>query len=400
MDIHLDPVGGVAGDMFVAAVLDAFPQLEAGMLDSIAAVAPAAHVTCRLERHRDHVLQGARFIVEEAGHAHRHAHGHDHHHASWRGIREALWKAPLSPAVRDHAVGIFTLLADAEARVHGVPPEEVTFHEVGAADSIADIVGAAHLVASLGVAGWSTAPLPLGAGRVQTQHGPLPVPAPATALLLQGLPVHDDRIPGERVTPTGAAILRHLRCAAQAPADARIMAATGIGFGARRLPGLPNCLRLLALEPPAAEAEHRELAVIEFEVDDQSPEELALGLERLRAEPAILDALQMPAVGKKGRLMAHLQVLARGAEVETAIAACFRETTTIGLRHRRVGGAALRRRSETVEVDGHAVRVKVVERCGRGETAKAEIDDAAAAGGSHAERTRLRQRAERAVLGE
>jgi uncharacterized protein (TIGR00299 family) protein len=388
MDLHLDPIGGVAGDMFIAAILDAFPNLERDMFASVAAAAPAARLECRLVRWRDQALSGARFIVEDRTPS-------DHAHASWRGIRESLAAAPLRAPVRECATAIFALLAEAEAQVHGVAPDEVTFHEVGAADSIADIVGAAHLIAALGGANWSTAPLPLGGGRVQTQHGLLPAPAPATALLLKGLPVHDDGVPGERVTPTGAAILRHLNCAARASGDARVMVATGIGFGSRRLPGLPNCLRVLVLERAAQEADHRELAVIQFEVDDQSPEELALGLERLRADPSVLDVLQIPAIGKKGRMSVHIQALARADATEAAIAACFRETTTIGLRHSRVAGAVLRRRAATVEVDGRPMRVKVVERPG-GPTAKAEIDDAE--GASHAERARRRARAAETAL--
>ena len=387
--LHLDPLGGVAGDMFVAALLDAAPAQQAACARAVESVARAP---CRLLRHHDDVLSGARFAVEAE--ASRHA------HAAWHDIRARLHAAPLDPAVQGHAIGIFAALAEAEARVHGIEPEAVTFHEVGAVDSIADIVAAAVLIAAQdgadGPASWSCGPLPLGAGRVQSAHGWLPVPAPATALLLEGFATIDDGIGGERVTPTGAAILRHLRADRPAPPGARRLLGTGIGFGTRRLPGLSNVLRVLVSErQPAARAapDHRELAVISFEVDDQTAEDLATGLDRIRAVAGVHDALQMPAFGKKGRMTAHVQVLAAPEAMEAAVAACFRETSTIGLRTALVAGRALSRTVADVSVGGRTVRVKRVERPD-GVSGKAECDDVRAEPG-HAARTRLRQAAER-----
>ena len=310
-----------------------------------------------------------------------------------------LEAAPLDAAVRTGAIAIFGHLAHAEAHVHGIAPDDVTFHEVGAWDSIADIVAAAHLVAALAPARWTVGPLPQGRGRVSTAHGWLPVPAPATVVLLRGFDVLDDGVDGERVTPTGAAILRHL-CPNGTGTPVRVprrLGRMGIGFGTRILSGLSNCIRLMSYEDaaPAAGA-HRSLGVIEFEVDDQSAEELAMGLDRLRAHPDIFDVVQMPVFGKKGRIMTHVRALVRADAMDGAVAACFRETTTIGLRHHRVSGAALPRRSDTVEVDGVAVRVKVVERPG-GPTAKAEADDVLTTEG-HAARAALRREAERVAL--
>ena len=423
MHIQLDAVGGVAGDMFVAAMLDAFPGLEAGVRAAAAAAAP---VESRLVAHNDGVLQGRRFLVALQGSSapveECHAHGDHHHkhhsdgavrhdsahgshsHRRWSAIRTDLRAAALEPAVRDAAVAMFEGLARAEAQVHGIDVETVAFHEVGAWDSIADIVAAAHLVTHCGATSWSVGPLPLGSGRVKTAHGPLPVPAPATALLLRGMAAIDDGVPGERVTPTGAAILRHLvgQQAVQAMRP-RTIGRTGTGFGARTLPGLSNCLRVMVLEEassepagkPTATSTHRDLTVIEFEVDDQSAEDLAMGLDRLREHRDIVDVVQMPAFGKKGRMMTHVRALAR-AGGEDAIAACFRETTTIGLRHHLVDGAALPRTVSTVEIDGRPMRVKTVERPG-GRTAKAEADDALRHE-THAVRTGLRREAERLAL--
>jgi len=383
LHLHFDPVGGVAGDMFIAALLDAFPDLGEG---AVAAAQTLAPVQCRLLRHRDDVLAGARFEVVEAHH-------HHHHHTQWSDIRARIAGCGLAPAVRRHATGIFAALADAEGRVHGIDPEDVSFHEVGAADSIADILAAAWLIDAIGPASWSVSPLPLGSGQVRTAHGMLPVPAPATALLLEGFEVVDDGVPGERVTPTGAAILRYLGCGMR-PVGLRLQR-SGIGFGTRTLPGRSNCLRLLVFDTVASSGSHRDLLVVMFEVDDQSGEDLATGIDRLRAHPAVHDVLQMPAFGKKGRLASHIQVLAQPEAIEDVIEACFQETTTIGLRTQIVAARALPRRMAEVPLDGATVRVKLVDRPG-GATGKAELDDLAATA-THAGRARLRRRAEDAA---
>ncbi|KST60741.1 hypothetical protein AO398_12700 [Methylobacterium sp. GXS13] len=422
MHIHLDALGGVAGDMFAAALLDAFPEHLDGVRASVRAVDP--RIACAASAHNDGILRGSRFAVSDPGaeaapaphrhgghadhhhhdhhhHDHPHSHAHDpahHGHRPWSEIRAELERAELAPAVRAHALAIFGHLAEAEARVHGIAVDAVAFHEVGAYDSIADIVAAAHLIAALDVRSWSVSALPLGSGRVRTQHGPLPVPAPATTLLLEGFPTLDDGIAGERVTPTGAAILRHL-CGLD-PGRGRpsfTIGRSGIGFGTKVLPGLSNCLRVLVLDEAAASRPDRgELAVLAFEIDDQSGEDLAMGLDRLRAEPGVRDVVQMPVLGKKGRMMAHIQVLVQPESLEAAIAACFRETTTIGLRHHRVARAVLDREAVTVAPEGHSVRVKVVDRPGRG-TAKAEADDALRQAGQ-ADRARLRREAEALAL--
>jgi uncharacterized protein (TIGR00299 family) protein len=379
--LHLDAIGGIAGDMFAAALLHADPAHERGCLRAAEAV---AGVPCRLLAHRDAVLSGARFWVAEA---------EGHHHTAWADIRARLHRADLPAGARRHALGIFSVLAEAEARVHGIPPDEVAFHEVGAADSIADIVAAGWLIDAQGAATFGVGPLPLGGGRVRTAHGMLPVPAPATALLLEGFATIDDGVGGERVTPTGAAILRHLGANAAPPPGARTLLASGIGFGTKTLPGLSNVLRVLVSERAAADARagqiHRQLAVIEFEVDDQTPEDLSVALDHIRGVAGVRDVTQTPALGKKGRITAHIQVLADEAALEAAAEACFFETSTIGLRTRLTDARMLPR--ATAEACG--VRVKRVERPG-GATAKVESDDLADTEG-YAARRRRRAEAER-----
>jgi len=430
--IHLDPLGGIAGDMFVAALLDAFPELEETVRNSIDELSLGPDCECRLELHTDGTLVGRRFIVGVPVQPLSHRHGpadprghagdekklsqvseppsvrrdqawpeswHNHKHRRWRDIRELLQNARLPGAVRQHAVSIFQLLAHAEARVHGVAEEEVTFHEIGAVDSICDIVAASALIASLH-ANWSVAPLPLGQGRARSEHGPLPVPAPATVLLLQGFETIQDGFSGERVTPTGAAIVRYL-CSRQFPPSVpRVLERSGIGFGIRTIAGLSNCVRVLVsreLVQSASPLTHRELTVIEFDVDDQSPEDLCVGLDRIRALDGIHDVVQFSGIGKKGRSFAHIRILAAPAMLERTIEACFAETTTIGLRYYTVNGRALARSINSVEVDGRRMRVKSVERLSGHWTAKAEIEDVAREG-NQSERTRLRRQAENIVL--
>ncbi len=402
MEVHLDLVGGLAGDMFIAALLDAFPEHERAVTSAIQTVSSELPVACVLRAFKDDVLQGRQFCVSAAARSGARAPflpaADAHSHTSWAHIRRRLEEAALSPAVIAHAIQIFTLLAEAEATVHGIEVEQVSFHEVGAWDSIADIVGAAALIEALCVSHWSTSPVPLGSGRVATAHGVLPVPAPATARLLTGMTLIDDGVGGERVTPTGAAILRYLcppRASGTSPSRTRKLIASGTGFGSRRLPGLSNHVRVLCFEPALEAPAQRRIEVLEFEIDDQSSEDLAAGLDRLRTHAGVLDVTQSPVFGKKGRIMIHVQVLARAAHAEAVIDACFRETTTLGLRRRSVQGIGLERHMHHVQVDGQSLRVKVAKRPG-GCTAKAESDDMLSH--TQAGRAALRRRAESEAL--
>ncbi|HMM74889.1 MAG TPA: LarC family nickel insertion protein [Gammaproteobacteria bacterium] len=395
MHLHLDAVGGVAGDMFVAALLDLAPQLADGAIAATRAAGLDEAVRVAHMPVDDGVMSGSRFVVslpagddEPGDHAHARVH---HDHVRWIDLRTRLAAAALAPKVRERAIAIFAELADAEARVHGRPIDAIGFHEVGAWDSIADIVAAAWLIEELGATAWSCGPLPLGSGRVRTAHGLLPVPAPATVLLLEGLPCFDDGEPGERITPTGAAILRHLAPRSGLGATPRVLSRTGHGFGTRRLRGVPNVLRVLTFEDlPAADCIGiDEITTLSFEVDDQTPEDLAVGLERLRAEPGVLDVVQGTVLAKQGRQAAAIRVLTEPAASEAVAAACFRETTTLGVRLARTERRVLVRETSSA-ADG--VRVKRARRPG-GMTLKAEISTLATAG-DHAARERRRRAAE------
>lgn len=395
MHLHLDAVGGVAGDMFIASVLDAFPDLRDGLIAAIRAAGLPGDIGLAVVDHHDHALTGARFLVDE-----KHHRGAEHHrHTSFGDIRSMLERAPLDAAVRARAIAIFSLLAQAEGKVHGVAPEQVSFHELGEWDSIADIVGAAWLITQLEPSTWSVGPLPQGSGGVQTAHGWLPVPTPAAALLLEGFELFEDGIVGERVTPTGAAILKHLQAQRSGGRESRRLVCSGTGFGTKTFPGLSNCLRLLAFEEARVATETDRVVQLEFEVDDQTAEDLAIALDRLRAHPSIIDAIQAPAFGKKGRITAQIRILADPGDLENVLEACFIETTTLGVRHQIVERRKLKRTQRTVESGGRKVRVKTARRP-RARSAKAEADDLLNLAGGRAERERLRRAAESAALEE
>jgi uncharacterized protein (DUF111 family) len=272
-------------------------------------------------------------------------------------------------------------------------PDEVRFHEVGAWDSIADIVAASWLIAQVGATRWTIGPMPLGGGRVRTAHGELPVPAPATALLMRGFTTIDDGISGERVTPTGAAIVSYLCEPSAAEPQQRILAASAHGFGTRRLPGISNCLRLLAFEDVGATGVRTErVAILECEIDDQTAEDLAQAIDNLRSYPGVLDIIQAAVFGKKGRMMTQLRVLADVGVQDDVVAMMFDETTTIGVRRSIVQRSTLPRQMQIKEHGGRSLRMKVVERPS-GATAKLESDDLAGLGG-HRQRDDLRRLAQ------
>ena len=390
LELHLDPVGGIAGDMFVAALLDLRPDLATGLRQALATVPSLEGIEMDLARHNDGVLTGHRFIVRAAPSQRRHRDGT---HTHWKSIRHELEHCQLDREAVTHALGIFSCLAEAEAKVHDVPVDEVSFHEVGAWDSIADIVAAGWLVARLAVGKWTVSALPLGAGRVNSDHGLLPVPAPATALLLEGYSTLADGIEGERVTPTGAAIVRYLCKPERKLWSPLVLRATAHGFGTKELRGISNCLRILAFEAEEAPVFIRDhVAVLECEIDDQSAEDLAHAVDHLRRHAGVLDVIQAAVFGKKNRMATHLRVLAEIAMADRIVEAIFEETTTIGVRRTTAERSVLPREQSTLDADGHVLNLKSVRRPS-GSTAKVEADDLAGISG-HRRRHGLRQAAE------
>ena len=395
LHIHLDAVGGIAGDMFVAALLDAFPDFRSRVLADARAVLPAGYEG-RLRETRSGILRGLGFGLagEPPGHG-----DNDHHGAGgFLNMMGRIRTAALADGSAEQAVAILTLIAEVEATIHQVPIEEVHFHEIADWDSLLDVVAAGSIAAALSPARWTVSPLPRGGGLVKTRHGLLPVPAPATATLLTGFAWRDDGVGGERVTPTGAAILRHLvgpdrSGFGNGSSYAGRLVSIGTGAGTRILSGIPNVLRALVFEAEPAPAAMERIMILSFEIDDMTGEEIGVAADRLRTVEGVLDLSIGQVQGKKGRLMQSFRLLVVPDQVDAVIERCFLETSTIGLRVAEEQRVALPRQLERAEADGIEIGIKTVER-GGGTTTKAESDDLAA--DSLAARRRLKRLAEEA----
>jgi pyridinium-3,5-bisthiocarboxylic acid mononucleotide nickel chelatase len=316
----------------------------------------------------------------EHGHPHEHPdshrqnHSHDHpqtheHHRSLSTILGIIRSAALPDEVKARAAHAFQLLGEAEAGIHSIPIEEVHFHEVGAVDTIVDIVCAAAGAVALGVGQWLASPLNVGSGTVHCAHGTLPVPAPATLTLLGDAPIYSAGPPMERVTPTGATILRMLNVEYVSLPAMRV-AATGYGAGGRETPGQPNVLRLLVGEESTApDVSVEPIAVIETVIDDSTPQLLAYVSELLLAAGA-WDVYRIPVQMKKGRTGVQLTVLSNPDLAPALRDLLFRETTTIGLHWRIENKTSLVREFAAVDTPWGTVQMKIA-RWPSGEVANA-----------------------------
>jgi uncharacterized protein (TIGR00299 family) protein len=299
---------------------------------------------------------------------------HDHHtHRDYAGIDAMIAASGLAEPVKDKARQIFHRLAEAEAKVHGVPVAEVHFHEVGAVDSIVDIVAAAVCLDYLGVDQVYASALPLGSGFIETAHGRLPVPAPATAELLRGLPVHGGCGEGERVTPTGAAIVAALAAGfgSQPPMS---LERIGCGAGGKDFPDVPNILRAFLGTAESAQEDDDKVIVAETNIDDSTPEVLGYVMERLLEEGA-LDCFFSPIQMKKNRPAVKLSFLCRPEQLDTLSRLVLTETSAIGLRHYPAGRIALERCIDEWETPYGPVRFKLVFDSGRLLRAAPEYED-------------------------
>ena len=354
---YLDAFSGVSGDMTVGALLDLGLPL-ARVRETIATLGLDG-VTVDAERVARSGIGATKFHVRVHGEhpdpPRRHAHHHDHAHRPYRDIRALLQRSGLTDRVRADALAIFARLAEAEGRVHGVAPDDVEFHEVGALDAIVDVVSACLGFDHLGVEAIHAGPLPLGQGLARSAHGPLPVPPPAVVELVRGRPVRLEDGPCELVTPTGAAIVAAL--ARPEPVPELRIAAVGYGAGDRVLDDRPNLLRIVVGEP-VVDAGADDVVVLEATIDDMSPQLYEHVLERLLAAGA-RDAFLVPVVMKKSRPATMLRVLAAPGDRERLATIVFAETTTIGLRWVAERRMVLAREETRVETPWGSVRVKV-----------------------------------------
>ena len=351
--LYLEPFGGLAGDMLLAALLDlGRPELTLELLSELAEHLVPGEAVLRLESVRRRGLRASWLDVRtpESRHApHRHL----------ADLEELLARVPLEPATAARAARVLRRIAEAEARIHDVDVEEVHFHEVGAVDTLIDVAGACFALERLGVEQVLASRPYVGGGTVDCAHGTLPVPAPATAELLRGR-AFDAGPGGERVTPTGAALLAELAPAGVAPAG---FAAEAIGYGAgSRDPdeGPPNLVRvqLGRLVLPGSEGVARtRVSLVELQLDDATGEEVAFLLEELRAA-GVLDAWTQAVQMKKGRPGVLVSFLCREERREELAALVFRHAPTLGLRWSEWERLELARDVVVVALHGESVRVK------------------------------------------
>jgi len=369
---YFDCFAGAAGDMIVGALLDAGLELE--VLRSAAAALKLPGCSVSAEKVRRGGMAGTKFHV--------HADEPGPHHRALADIEQIIGAAELPGRSGETAVAVFRRLAEAEAKVHGTGVGKVHFHEVGAIDSIVDIVSAAVGLESLGVERVLCSPLPVGRGTVETAHGTMPLPSPATAELLAGAPLAEcpPGLAGELTTPTAAALLTALS-AGFGPPPAMDLAAVGYGAGSRDDGGLPNLLRVF-LGTAGGEGAVDAVMELSANLDDCTGEVLGAALEKLLLAGA-LDAWSAPITMKRSRpgwILSALCLPADAAKIEEVL---FAETTTLGVRRRLCARGKLLRRHERVETPYGPVRVKVGRRGDRDVTASPEFADALAAAEAH-----------------
>jgi hypothetical protein len=345
--LYFDCFSGVSGDMTLGALLSLGLPREK-LLQELKKI--------NLENYSVEIFPGSRSGIAAIGLEVRVGHQHHHPHRHFGGIRALIGESSLDPQVKEISLKIFQRLAEAEARVHNKTVDDVHFHEVGAVDSIVDIVGTAVGIAFFNPEKILSSELPMGRGFVNCQHGRLPLPAPATVEVLKGYPVKNVEVEGELVTPTGASIVSSLSSGV-APWPDGIISAVGYGMGRSEFPDRPNLLRLILCEAEGAFDSDRAV-VLEANIDDMNPEFYGFLMERLFAERA-LDVSLSHLLMKKSRPGILLRVIAEEKDAGNLTEIILRETTTLGVRSYPVTRKKLPREVREVETKYGKIRVKV-----------------------------------------
>jgi uncharacterized protein (TIGR00299 family) protein len=356
-----DLIGGISGDMFVGAMLDLGLSLD--KLKSELKKIPTLRYTLTVSKKTIHSIRATRFqVVCRDKEPER----------SWKQIRRLIAGSSLRPKVKEAGIDIFSRLAEAEGKIHGVAPEKVHFHEIGATDSIVDIMAAAAGAHELGIDAFHFSRIPLGRGLTRALHGPLPIPGPATLELLKSLPVQGIDLDGETVTPTGAAILSTLGKSFGAQ-PSMTMEKIGYGAGQRDFPNRPNVFRLV-IGTDAVPWSQEEMLVIESNIDDMNPEFYDYVFDLLFAAGA-RDVFLSPIQMKKNRPGILLSVIAEPKDRDTLARIILSETSTIGVRYYPLGRIILKRISEKLKTRYGTIRVKVVEEPNGTNRVAPEYDD-------------------------
>ena len=371
--IYLDCSMGAAGDMLMAALLELLPEkntflqkmqslglpgLEISAEPSVKCGITGTHM--RVLIHGEEEGHPHEHAVEEHAHshadapeaAHAHVHVHPHHHTDLDELTHRISHLNVSEAVRSDILAVYQSIADAESRVHGVPVEQIHFHEVGSLDALADVTGVCLLMELLAPEQVLASPVHVGSGQVRCAHGILPVPAPATALLLEGIPIYGGSIRGELCTPTGAALLRHF-VTRFGPLPPMRVEKTGYGMGTKDFEAA-NCVRAMLGQTEESAGHILELAC---NLDDMTPEAVGFAMEQLFAAGA-LDVYTTPIGMKKNRPGVLLTCMCREDDREAMLRTIFRHTSTLGVRVSVCDRYTLSRRQYAVQTPDGEIRVK------------------------------------------
>ena len=349
--LYLDCSMGCAGDMLTGALLELFPNKEEILAQLNGLGIP--HVEYIAENSVKCGVTGTHIRVLVKGEEEETDHHHHHHHSQMTDIAHIAEHLHISEKVRKQVLDIYEIIAQAESKVHGVPVDQIHFHEVGAMDAIADITAVCYLMDRLGVEKIYASPVHVGSGQVKCAHGLLPVPAPATAHILQGVPIYGGQVTGELCTPTGGALLKYY---VNQFGNMPPMVTTAIGYGMGKKDfDRPNCVQAML---GADQGQEDDILELSCNLDDMTGEEIGFALEQLMDNGA-LDVFTTAIGMKKSRPGIMLTVLCRPENKEKLLPLIFCHTTTLGVRENRLHRYTLDRRTETVNTPYGAVRQKI-----------------------------------------
>ena len=362
--VYIEPFSGISGDMMIGALLDL--GFDFKRLQDALSLLPLEGYQVSSQKCVRSGIQATKFDVQV---------GHEHSHRRFSDIRQMIESSGLSEFVRDRSIEAFRRLAEAEGKVHGQPPEKIHFHEVGAVDSIIDIVGTMIAVEAFLPARIISSSVNVGQGTLECQHGTYPVPAPAAQELLKNIPIFSNHVTGELTTPTGAALLLTL-VEEFGPRPAMKILASGYGAGTRQTPGNADVLRICLGErlTRAAASPEEQVAVIEATIDDMSPQIYGYFQEKALASGA-LDVYSTPIQMKKNRPAQKITCVCATADLNRLAELIFCETTTIGLRYTIAHRKTLRREFLQVQTDFGAVTMKISVLDGRAVNFVPEFED-------------------------
>ena len=356
--LYIDPFSGVSGDKFVASLLSLDESNFSYLRNELSKLKLDNEYSIKLISKKISSIDCCYFFVEQQEHNHNNDHHHKHHNRNYREIKNIIINSNFTEEVKKISLGIFDIIANAESKVHNVDIDDVHFHEIGAIDSIIDIVGTAILIDKLNIGEIHSGAIPFGNGFIETEHGILPIPAPASACILKEIPTYRTNIDKELTTPTGAAIVKYL---VNKFSDDFSMNIEKIGYGAGTYDlSIPNFLRVfygVKKEKNSLDLELEKIVKLETNLDDITSEQLEF-LTDILMKNGSLETYIIPVHSKKGRVSFLLNVLTNIDNEETLTELIYLNSTTLGIRREIIERTILKRDIKIVKIDGIDVRIK------------------------------------------